>query len=305
MYDLIVIGGGPAGMTAVVYAARKKLNTLLVTQDIGGQVLWTRDIQNYMGYQFVTGPELMAKFEEQVRMFPVAIKYEEVVKLEQTPDGAFLVRTAEGEYQGRAAIIASGKRPRRLNVPGEAELTGMGVSYCATCDGPLFAGLTVAVVGSGNSALQAAVELATIAEKVFLVSRDPYVADPIIVDMLGQHANIEEIKGYESKEIIGRHSIENYIIQPNGRPDQPRELAVQGIFVEVGLIPNSEFAVGLVERNQNGEITVDCRSRTNVKGLFAAGDVTDGPDKQIVIAAGDGARAALVAYEHLLHSQYN
>lgn len=305
MYDLIVIGGGPAGMTAVVYAARKKLNTLLVTQDIGGQVLWTRDIQNYMGYQFVTGPELMAKFEEQVRMFPVAIKYEEVVKLEQTPDGAFLVRTAEGEYQGRAAIIASGKRPRRLNVPGEAELTGMGVSYCATCDGPLFAGLTVAVVGSGNSALQAAVELATIAEKVFLVSRDPYVADPIIVDMLGQHANIEEIKGYESKEIIGRHSIENYIIQPNGRPDQPRELAVQGIFVEVGLIPNSEFAVDLVERNQNGEITVDCRSRTNVKGLFAAGDVTDGPDKQIVIAAGDGARAALVAYEHLLHSQYN
>ena len=303
MYDLIVIGGGPAGMTAVVYAARKKLNTLLVTQDIGGQVLWTRDIQNYMGYQFVTGPELMAKFEEQVRLFPVTIKYEDVTKLEKTPEGAFVARTAEGEYTAKAAIIASGKRPRRLNVPGETELTGMGVSYCATCDGPLFASMTVAVVGSGNSALQAAVELANVADKVYLVSRDPYIADPIIVDMLGEHANIEEIKGYESKEIIGKHSVEEYVIHPNDKPEQTRELAVQGVFVEVGLIPNSEFAADLVERNQYGEITVDCRSRTSVKGLFAAGDVTDGPDKQIVIASGDGAKAALVAYEYLLHNK--
>jgi alkyl hydroperoxide reductase subunit F len=286
----------------VVYAARKKLNTLLVTQDLGGQVLWTRDIQNYMGYQFVTGPELMAKFEEQVKMFPVTVKYEEVVKLEKMPDGSFSVRTAEAEYQGKAVIIASGKRPRRLNVPGETELTGMGVSYCATCDGPLFAGMSVAVVGSGNSAVQAAIELAGVAKQVYLVSRDSYVADPIIIEMLAKYPNLEEIKEYESKEIIGKYSVEKYIIHPNGHPRQSRELSVQGVFVEVGLIPNSEFA-DLVERNELGEIIVDCRARTNIEGLFAAGDVTDGPDKQIVVAAGDGSKAALVAYEYLLHQR--
>ncbi|MDF2500695.1 MAG: ahpF 1 [Anaerosporomusa subterranea] len=303
MFDLLVIGGGPAGMTAVVYAARKKLNTLLVTQDLGGQVLWTRDIQNYMGYQFVTGPELMAKFEEQVRMFPVTVKYEDVVKLEKMSDGSFNVRTAEGaEYQGKAVILASGKRPRRLNVPGETELTGMGVSYCATCDGPLFAGMSVAVVGSGNSALQAAIELANVAKQVYLVSREPYIADPIIIEMLEKYPNLEEIKEHESKEIIGKYSVEQYIIHPNGRPEQSRELSVQGVFVEVGLIPNSEFA-DLVERNEFGEVIVDCRARTNIEGLFAAGDVTDGPDKQIVIAAGDGSKAALVAYEYLLHQR--
>lgn len=288
-------------MTAVVYAARKKLNTILVTQDIGGQVLWTRDIQNYMGYQFVTGTELMAKFEEQVRMFPVTLKYEEVEKLEHSDNGTFIVRTAEGnEYQAKAVILAAGKRPRRLNVPGETELTGMGVSYCATCDGPLFADLSVAVVGSGNSALQAAIELSNIANKVYLISRDPYVADPVIVDMLANHANLEEIVEHEAKEILGKYAVEKFVIHPNGQPDQLRELAVQGVFVEVGLIPNSEFAANLVELNEVREIMVDCRTRTNVEGLFAAGDITDGPDKQIVIAAGDGAKAALIAYEYLL-----
>jgi alkyl hydroperoxide reductase subunit F len=228
----------------------------------------------------------------------------DVVKLEKTSDGAFALRTAEGvEYQGKAVIIASGKRPRRLNVPGETELTGMGVSYCATCDGPLFADKSVAVVGSGNSALQAAIELANVAKQVYLVSRDPYVADQVIIDMLSKYPNIEEIKEHESKEIVGKNAVEKYIIHPNGNPEQTRELAVQGVFVEVGLIPNSEFAADVVERNDFDEITVDCRARTKIEGIFAAGDVTDGPDKQIVIAAGDGSKAALVAYEYLLHQK--
>lgn len=293
-------------MTAVVYAARKKLNTLMVSQDLGGQVLWTRDIQNYMGYQFVTGPELMAKFEEQVRTLPVSIQYEDVKSLDRKADGTFCIETAEGNsYQGKTVIIASGKRPRRLDVPGETELTGMGVSYCATCDGPLFAERTVAVVGSGNSALQAAIELAAIAEKVYLVSRDSYIADPVIIDMLAKYPNLEEIKGYESKEIQGKYAVEKFIIHPNGRPEETRELEVQGVFVEIGLLPNSEFAAGLVERNQYGEIVVNCRAATSVEGLFAAGDVTSGPDKQIVIAAGDGAKAALIAYDYLLHKVNN
>ena len=181
------------------------------------------------------------------------------------------------------------------------KLTGMGVSYCATCDGPLFADLSVAVVGSGNSALQAAIELANVRSgKCISYQEIPILPDPIIVDMLAKHANLEQIIEHESQEIVGKYAVEKFVIHPNGQPDKLRELAVQGIFVEIGLTPNSEFVADLVKRNELGEIMVDCRTRTNVEGLFAAGDITDGPDKQIVIAAGDGAKAALIAYEYLL-----
>lgn len=301
MFDLLIIGGGPAGMTAAVYAARKLLNTLMLTEDIGGQVLWTRDIQNYMGYQMVTGQELTAKFEEQVKLFPITIESDKVVKLEQIANG-FAAYTESGQcYQAKAVILASGKRPRRLNIPGETELTGMGVSYCATCDGPLFSGLPVAVIGGGNSAVQAALELAKLADKVYLISRGAYVADPIVIKMLGDYNNIEELKEYDSEKIIGQYAVEKLVVQPRARSEAKRELDVRGIFVEIGLIPNSEYVRELVTCNQAGEIIVDCRTRTNIPGLFGAGDITNGPDKQIIIAAGDGAKAALVAFEYLLH----
>lgn len=300
MYDVIIIGGGPAGLTASVYTARKKLNTLVLTKDFGGQPMWTTEIENYMGYQFITGPELMEKFDEQARHHSDNIKYEEARKLTVNTDNTFTVATGNGQYQAKAVIIASGKRPRRMEVPGEVEFTGRGVSYCATCDGPLFANKTVAVVGGGNSAVQAAYELSGVAETVYLIVRNRYSADPVMLDKLQQAKNVIALQGYISKEVQGNLFVEKFIVARKDRGEET-DLAVQGIFVEIGLNPNTEFAEGVLALNQRREIMVDCRCRTNVSGLFAAGDVTDGIDKQIVIAAGDGAKAALIAYEYLLH----
>ncbi len=300
MHDVIIIGGGPAGLTAAVYAARKKMDTLVLTKDFGGQPMWTMDIENYMGYQFITGPELMEKFDEQARRHAENIRYEDVQRLILHEDGSFGVITDQSQYAAKSIIIASGKRPRRLEVPGEAEFTGRGVSYCATCDGPLFANKTVAVIGGGNSALQAAYELSGVAEKVYLVTRRSYSADPVIIDKLQQAANVIEMKGYISKSVQGSRAVEKLTVAKSDRGEET-DLAVQGVFVEIGLEPNSEFAKGVVALNHRGEILVDCRCRTNIPGIFAAGDVTDGVDKQIVIAAGDGAKAALIAYEYLLH----
>lgn len=302
MYDLIIIGGGPAGMTAAVYAARKKLDTLLITTDFGGQPMWTTEIENYMGYQFITGPELMAKFEEQVRRFSVKIEYKEATGLTVNADGTFTVITTEEKHQGKTVILASGKRPKRLNIPGELEFTGRGVSYCATCDGPLFANKKVAVVGGGNSAVQAAIEVSSVGEKVYLISLREYIADPIIIDKMKEATNIVELKGYIIKKIEGSQVVEKIVVQ-NCDSNEEQELEVAGVFVEIGLIPNSEFAQNVVELNEYHEVITDCRTKTNIPGLFAAGDISSGPDKQIVIAAGDGAKAALIAYDYLLHKR--
>jgi alkyl hydroperoxide reductase subunit F len=300
MYDLIIIGCGPAGMTAAVYAARKQMKMLMLTEEFGGQPMWTREIENYMGYQYITGPELMSKFEEQTRKYPVEIKYEKVTGLRKQPDGSFNTLTESGEYASKTVIIASGKRPRRLNIPGEEEFTGRGVSYCATCDGPLFAGKTVAVVGGGNSAVQAAIELGNVAEKVYLVARNDYIADPIVIERMKQAGNIVELQGYESVAITGKDIVEKYDVRHNQTREE-KSISLQGIFVEVGLMPNSEYLDSIVDKNQYGEVLVNCRAETKTEGLFAAGDVTDGPDKQIVIAAGDGSKAALGAYDYLLY----
>ena len=303
MYDLIIIGGGPAGLTAAVYAARKKMNTLLVTKEYGGQLMWTKEIENYMGYQFISGPELMSKFEEQVKRFAVVTKYEEVNGFVVNEDGTFLIKTESDEYKSKTVIVATGKRPRRLDVPGEIEFTGRGVSYCATCDGPLFADKVVAVVGGGNSAVQAALELSNIAQTVYLVVRgDHYIADPIILDKMKVATNIVELKGHESQGIFGDEVVEKIIVR-NIATGETQDLAVGGVFVEVGLEPNSEFVEDIIMMNKRREVVVDCRSKTNIPGVYAAGDITDGPDKQIVIAAGDGAKSALMAYDYLLHKQ--
>lgn len=300
MYDVIIIGGGPAGMTAAVYAARKKMNTLLITTDFGGQPMWTMEIENYMGYQFITGPELMGKFEEQVRRFSVKILYQEATGLTVNDDGTFTIVATEDKHQAKTVILASGKRPRRLDVPGEQEFTGRGVSYCATCDGPLFANKRVAVIGGGNSAVQAAIEVSSVGEKVYLISSEEYIADPIIIDKMKEAANIVEVKGYVTKKIEGSQVVEKIVVQ-NIESNEEQELKVDGVFVEIGLIPNSEFAQSVVALNQDREVVTDCRAKTNIPGLFAAGDISSGPDKQIVIAAGDGAKAALSAYDYLLH----
>lgn len=302
MYDMIVVGGGPAGLTAALYGARKGLQLLLLTKELGGQVMWTRDIENYMGYQFITGPELMQKFDEQAKSYleKGQVKYEAATKLEKLADGTFRVITDGGaSYQGKSIILATGKNPRPLNVPGEEEFKGRGVSYCATCDGPLYKGKTVVVVGGGNSALQAAAELSRFASKVYLADRSGYRADAVIIEKMEQAKNIEKLHRHQAVAIEGDKTVQAFRMV-NGE-QQEISLPVDGIFVEVGLNPNTDWLNGFVELNQSKEIVVDCRNRTSVEGVFAAGDVTSGVDKQIVIAAGDGAKAALVAGEYLMY----
>jgi len=204
VYDLIIVGAGPAGMTAAVYAARKRLNTLLLSKDIGGQLLWTAGVENYMGYQFIEGPELMMKFEEQVKRFPLEQKIGQELAALSLLDGGFEVRTDNDErYQAKAVIIATGKRPRQLNVPGEERLKGRGVTYCAICDGPLFADENVAVIGGGNSALEAVYDMVKIAKQVYLVSQTQLTGDQILVDKLKDISNLTIFLEYEVTEVEG------------------------------------------------------------------------------------------------------
>jgi len=301
MYELIIIGAGPAGMTASVYAARKKINTLLISGDIGGQGLTTWLVENYMGYQFIEGRELMQKFEEQVKQFPTDVKIEVGKRAERLSrvDEGFEVRTDRGEtYQAKAVIVATGKRPRQLNVPGEKELLGRGVTYCAICDGPLFADVKVAVIGGGNSALEAADDMVKIADHVYLISLTPLTGDQILIDKLKDANNLTMFLEHEVLEVKGESRVEGVRVR-DLKSKQEKELEVGGIFVEIGLIPNSELVKELVTLNRLGEIEVNCGNETGVSGFFAAGDVTSVPDKQIVVAAGEGAKAALQAHRYL------
>lgn len=302
MYDLVIVGTGPAGMTAAVYAARKKLRTLLLGQEYGGQAVRSLAIENYMGYQYITGPELMRKFEEQVQQYPVAMKRAEVTRVTRQDHG-FVTQTAEGDsFCSRAVIVATGKKPRRLNIPGEKEFLGRGVTYCAVCDAPLFAGLPVAVVGGGNAALEAAWDLTRHASRVFVVSLAEWRADPLLVDRVKNAPHLERRVGYETVRIEGDKTVTGLVIRPLAEPQKEERLDVRGVFVEIGSTPNSHIVSDLAELNAVGEIIVDCDGRTQVPGLFAAGDVTSVPDKQVIVAAGEGAKAALSAYRYLAGS---
>jgi alkyl hydroperoxide reductase subunit F len=299
MYDLMIIGGGPAGMTAAVYAARKKLNALLLSKDVGGQVNWTLGIENYMGYQLIEGPELIKKFEEQVKQFPIEIKVGDNVSSLSRISGGFEAKTDGGEtYQAKAAIIVTGKRPRPLNVPGEEKLRGRGVTYCATCDGPLFADMKVAVIGGGNSALEAVDDVVKIAEHVYLVSLTPLTGDQILIDKVKGAGNLTMFLEHEVVAITGDNLVDGIKIR-DLKTKQERELQVGGVFIEIGLMPNSDLVKGVATLNRIGEIEVNCNNETSVPGLFAAGDVTNVPEKQIVVAAGEGAKAALQAHRYL------
>lgn len=289
-------------MTAAVYAARKKLNTLLVSKDVGGQVNWTLGVENYMGYQFIEGQELMARFEEQVKKFPIDIRTGQVVVGVRMGKDGFRVETERDVYDGRAVIVASGKRPRPLNVPGEEKLRGRGVTYCSVCDGPVFTGRKVAVVGGGNSALEAVNDLVRIAEHVYMVSLTKLTGDAVLIERAQKAANITIFTEHQVIDISGGNAVESMRIR-DLKSGQIRTLEVAGIFVEIGLIPNSEPVKGLAELNQTGEIMINCYCETSVPGLFAAGDVTDAPEKQIVVAAGEGAKAALRAHRYLQRLQ--
>ncbi|MEO0101003.1 MAG: FAD-dependent oxidoreductase [candidate division WOR-3 bacterium] len=300
IYDILIIGGGPAGMTAGLYAVRKNLKVLLIAKDFGGQALWAPMIENYMGYSVVSGPDLMMRFQKQISSLPIKTRIpDEVIGLSKEGE-VFITETKfGGRYKARVVIVASGKRPKTLDIPGEKEFTGRGVSYCVTCDAPLFTNKIVAVVGGGNSAVSAALDLNKTASKVYLIVRREMRADQILQEKLAKAEKVEKIIGFSPKEIKGRERVEGILLRrvENG---EEMELKVDGVFVEIGLIPNTDFLKDMVKVNELGEIIINCNCETSVEGIFACGDVTNVVGKQIIIACGDGAKAALSAYHYLL-----
>ncbi len=297
MKDLIIIGAGPAGITAAIYAARKKLDFSVITKDIGGQAAISGDVENYTGYQFVTGPELAIKFKEHLQNFNFELlEGVEVAKVEKDGNN-FRVKTSKEEsFSSRTIIVTSGKRPRMLNVPGETEFKNHGVTYCATCDGPLFQGKAVAVVGGGNSALDAVLQMVRIASKVYLINiMEKLSGDPVMQEKAIASPKVEILNSTKTLEVIGDKFVKGIKLETKGKT---REIPLEGVFIEIGLIPNSEF-IDFVEKNKFREIMVNCAAETSEQGVFAAGDVTNVPEKQIIIAAGEGAKASLAAFKYL------
>lgn len=295
-YDLIILGAGPAGITAAVYAARKKIDFLVLSLDIGGQTAWSGDIENYTGYQFITGPELTSKFEEHMKAFSAPLNLPEEARGIKKENNLIKVITEKNEYLSKTVIIATGKRPRMLNVPGEKEFKNKGVTYCATCDAPLFKGKNVAVIGGGNSALDASLQLMKISPKVYIINIAPSLTgDPIMIESVNKSGNVEILNNSKVKEITGDKFVKGIKIEKEGKI---QAFDVEGIFIEIGLIPNSEFDK-ITKHNEYGEIIVDCHNSTSVSAIFAAGDVTTVPEKQIIIACGEGSKACLSAFRYL------
>ena len=300
LYDVIVIGGGAAGMTAAMFTCRKKLRTLIVTIDVGGQNLLTEIEENYPGYMDMSGPKLMSIFETQAKKFGAEFVFGKSKKIEKKGPN-FLVTVANVEsYESRSIILASGKVPRTLGIPGEEKFMGRGVSTCITCDAPLFKSKRVAVIGGGNSAVEAAELLAKFASHVYLIHRrDAFRADEVTIEKLRSANNVELVLNSVPVEIKGGKFVAS-VITENVNTHDKKELNVDGVFIEIGYIVDTDFAKDFVKVNNEKEIIVNERCETGYPGIFAAGDVTNVPYKQTVISAGMGATAGLSAYNYLM-----
>ncbi len=295
--NVIIIGSGPAGLTAAIYAARANLSPLLISgQEIGGQIALTNEVENYPGFpQGITGPELVELMQEQAKKFGARIEIDFVtgVDFKHHP---FILKTQNGaEYQAKTVIVATGASPRRLNVPGEKELMGRGVSYCATCDGFFFRGKEIAVVGGGDSALQEGLFLTRFANKVNVIHRrDEFRAQPILQDRARQNEKMGFVWNSVVKEIKGDKRVETLVLQ-NPKTGTESEMAANGIFVYIGHIPNTQMFQGQLEMDEEGYLKVDERLHTNIPGVFAAGEAHDHIFRQAVVSAGYGSMAAMEA----------
>lgn len=299
-YDLAIVGAGPAGMTAALYAARKMLKTIVVSTDKGGQLLLTREVENWPGTINISGYELSRSFTQHVEQYEVEQRIgRSVTAIHRTEMGFELTIADDESILAKAMIISSGGRSRRLNVPGEEKFTGRGVSYCATCDAPLFSGKKVAVIGGGNAAFEAVIDLLPIAAEIHVVDvAEGWFADPILHPQVLSAERVHTYQQHRLLEVRGDNLVNSVIIE--GQNGKRHELDVNGVFVEIGSIPNTNFLSGLLELNQGGEIVVDEGLSTSLPGIFAAGDVINRRDKQVVISAGQGATAALSAYRWLI-----
>lgn len=302
MKDLVIIGAGPAGITAAVYAARKKLDFTVITRDVGGQTIWAGEVGNYPGFQLMPGSELAKKFRENLEQFKFDLREgEDAAKVEKSGDHFQVVTGAGEKLEGRTVIIATGKMPRLLGVPGEGKYKNKGLTYCATCEGPLFAGKPVAVVGGGNSALDAVLQLVRYCNKVYLINvGDKLTGDPIMIEKVVASPIVEVLNNTKVLGFLGDNFLKAVQVETAG---QKKDVPVEGVFVEIGLVPNSK-CIEFVEKNELGEIVVNCKAESSFPGVFAAGDVTDGPEKQIIIAAGNGATALLSVFRYLSTRRY-
>ena len=293
MYDVIIIGGGPAGLTAAIYASRRGMKTLVLSSDIGGQITKTDAIENYPGLDLISGVEMSKKFFAQAKKFGATFMFEEVKEIKPLKT-KFSVKTTSNEYDAKTVILAFGKKPRELGVPGEAEFKGKGVSYCATCDAPFFKNKHVAIVGGGNSALSAAVVCSSFAEKTYLVYRG--------TDLRGEDILLEKVKGLKNVEILLNTEITK--IAGEGKVtsvelNSGKNLPLDGVIVEIGFVIDRAVLDDLVKLDKANQVIIDSKQLTSEPGIFAAGDLTDTPFKQIVVASAEGAKAALSAFDYL------
>ncbi len=297
MYDLIIIGGGPAGITAGIYAKRKKLNVLLLSKNFISQVGVAGAIENWPGEENISGPELMMKFKKHLDSYNVETKEEAVTSIEK--NDSFTVKTQKGEHLAKTVIIATGRRPRQLNIKGESDFIGKGVVYCTTCDAPMFQNKKVFIVGGGNAGVEAAIEMKDYTDHVTLLEcSSSFSADEYLIEK-AKAKNIEMLNNYSLEEILGSVFVENIVIK-NTLDGIKKELPAEGVFVQIGSTPITDFAEDLVELDKNGDIKIDpLTNKTKTEGLYAAGDVTFVKSKQIVIATGEGAKAALSVYDYL------
>jgi alkyl hydroperoxide reductase subunit F len=301
-FDILVVGGGPAGASAAIYAARKGIRTGIVAERLGGQVKDTLGIENFISVKYTEGPKLTANLEEHVKEYQI-----DVMKLQRgrrlAKKDLIEIELENGAVlKSKAVILSTGARWRNIGVPGEVEFKNKGVAYCPHCDGPLFKGKRVAVIGGGNSGIEAAIDLAGIVEHVTVLEFTPELkADVVLQQRLSSLPNVTVLKNVQTKEITGRDKVDglSYIDRSTGAISH---LKLQGVFILVGLIPNTDWLDGTVERNRCGEIIVDSHGATNVPGVFAAGDCTNSPYKQIIIAMGSGANAALGAFDYLIRN---
>ena len=304
-FDVLIVGGGPAGASAAIYAARKGIRTGVVAERFGGQVLDTMAIENFISVKKTDGPKLAAALEQHVKEYEVDImNLQRAEALTPANNGLTEIRLASGAVlRSKTVIISTGARWREMNVPGEHEYRGRGVAYCPHCDGPLFKGKRVAVIGGGNSGVEAAIDLAGIVAHVTLLEFDNVLrADAVLQKKLFSLPNVTTITQAQTTQVTGNGEKVNGLVYKDRSNGESHEVALEGIFVQIGLLPNSDWLKGTLALSPRGEIEIDARGQTSLPGVFAAGDVTTVPYKQIIIAMGEGAKAALSAFDHLIRS---
>jgi NADH-dependent peroxiredoxin subunit F len=306
-FDVLVVGGGPAGAAAAIYAARKGIRTGIVAERFGGQTLDTLGIENFISVKETEGPKFAAALEAHVRAYDVALmngQRVEALEAAPHPGGYATVRLANGaELQSRSVVLATGARWRHINVPGEQQYKTKGVAYCPHCDGPLFKGKKVAVIGGGNSGVEAAIDLAGVVQHVTLLEfADQLKADAVLVAKLRSLPNVSVHANAQTLEVTGDGQKVNGLRYRNRATGQEHQVELAGVFVQIGLVPNTEWLKGTVELSRYGEIVIDERGATSAPGIFAAGDATTVPYKQIIVASGEGAKAALSAFDHLIRT---